>query len=428
MLDPGERLKKMSSVREMAKRWLPASVKDILRQQLFPPPEEDVVLHGYEVVFEPGKESRLTLVIPTIAAGRAFGGVMTAVDFFLEIGKWTGADLRIILDNPEPSKDMSLVEKRALALGLRPKDIEILQRTAQTPVIGVRSSDVFLTFNWWITLNLLPVLESQRENFQQPPVPFLYLIQEYEPLFYPFSATHMLARLAFEPSWPCWGIFNSTELHDYFTSQGHQLDRSFVFEPKLSNALRPFLSGPETPRAKRILVYGRPGIPRNCFSAIQKGLTLWAKRYTEHRDWEVLSVGLPHRPFPLGDGREMISAGKLPLEAYAGLLRETAVGLSLMSSPHPSYPPLEMAHFGVLTITNRYANKDLSAAHDNITSLGDIRPEAIADAIAAACKKFDTAPDAGALGRTHLKSFLFPGPFDCTEELGQALFNGPWKR
>ncbi len=418
----------MLSLREMAKRWLPQFAKDILREHILPPPEEDVVLHDYVVAFDPSKQRRLSLVIPSVATGRAFGGVLTALEFFLEIGKRTGADLRIILDNLDPSKDTSLVAKRARAFNFEPSDIEIVQRTENTPSIEVRCNDIFLTFNWWITLNILPVLRSQKEHFQQSALPFLYLIQEYEPQFYPFSATHMLARLAFEPPWPYWGIFNSTELYDYFKSQGHQLERAFVFEPKLSTALRPFLTKEDSRRTKRILVYGRPGIPRNCFSAIQKGVTLWAKRYPEYIDWEVLSVGLPHRPFPLGDGRRMRSVGKLPLEAYAGLLRETAVGLSLMSSPHPSYPPLEMAHFGVITITNRYANKDLSSAHDNIMSISDIRPETIADAIAAACRKFKTAPDAGMLGKTHLKSFLLPGPFDCIDELDEALKLGPWSR
>jgi hypothetical protein len=123
----------------------------------------------------------------------------------------------------------------------------------------------------------------------------------------------------------------------------------------------------------------------------------------------------------------MRSVGKLSLEAYAALLRETGVGLSLMSSPHPSYPTLEMAHFDVITITNRYANKDLRSSHDNIISISDIRAETIADAITEACKKFEAAPHAGALGRTHRASFLLPGPFDCIDELGEALKNGPWQ-
>lgn len=417
----------MLSVREIAKRWLPTIVKDKLREHLLPPPEEEVVLHDYEVAFEASQQPRLSLVIPTVATEKAFGGVMTAVEVFLEIGKRTGADLRIILDNRETSKDWSLVEKRARALGIDPKNVEIVQRSQDTPVIRIRCNDIFVTFNWWITLNLLPVLRAQSEHFRQSPLPFLYLIQEYEPQFYAFSATHMLARSAFDPPWPCWGVFNSMELFDYFRCQGHKLSRNFVFEPKLSDALRPFLTRDAVRRTKRIVVYGRPGIPRNCFSAIQSGLSLWAKRYPEYMEWEVLSVGLPHRPIRLGDGRKMRSVGKLSLEAYATLLRETAVGLSLMSSPHPSYPPLEMAHFGVVTVTNRYANKDLSLTHDNIISITDIRAETIAAAIADACHRFEVAPDAGTFGKTHRPSFLHSGPFDCVDELDEALKSGPWR-
>jgi hypothetical protein len=117
----------------------------------------------------------------------------------------------------------------------------------------------------------------------------------------------------------------------------------------------------------------------------------------------------------------------LPLEVYAELLRTAGVGLSLIASPHPSYPPLEMAHFGVLTITNGYANKDLSSAHDNILSIRDIRPETIAEAVAIACKKFSMAPDAGWLAKTHMTSFVVPGPVDCVTEVSNALKSGPWK-
>jgi O-antigen biosynthesis protein len=415
------------SIRDIAKRWLPTIVKDTLREHLLPPPEEDLYLHDYQVAFDPSARSRLSLIIPTIATSKAFGGVMTALELFLELGKRTGVDLRIVIDNRETPSGRALVDKRARALGLEPENIEIVQPVLNGQAIAVRRHELFMTFNWWITLNLLPVLRSQQEHFEQSALPFLYLIQEYEPQFYPFSTTHMLARSAFEPPWPCWGIFNTVELFDYFTSQGHRLDRSFVFEPKLSDALRPFLTKATKQRARRIVVYGRPGIPRNCFSALLKGLRLWSQRYPEFKDWEVLSVGLPHRPFLLGDGRKMRSIGKLSLEAYAELLRETAVGVSLMSSPHPSYPPLEMAHFGVLTITNRYANKDLSSSHGNIISLDDIRAETIGEALALACRRFEENPGAGEIAKSSRPAFLAPGPFDCIEELAEAAATTAWK-
>ena len=124
----------------------------------------------------------------------------------------------------------------------------------------------------------------------------------------------------------------------------------------------------------------------------------------------------------------MRSLGKLSLEDYANRLRTTAVGISLMSSPHPSYPPLEMAHFGVKTLTNRYFCKDLSAAHENIVSLPDIAAETIADALAEACRRFEKAPNLGWQGKSHMPEYLEQGPYPFLERLsadvaGTAIFS-----
>ena len=213
----------------------------------------------------------------------------------------------------------------------------------------MRAGEVFCTFDCWTTFNTLPLLQEQSRVFGGAPRPYIYIIQEYEPLFYPMSSTHMLARAAFETDWPCWGVFNSSELYAFFTTQGHRLERSFVFEPKISGSLRPFLNGEAPVKERRILVYGRPSIPRNCFPAVTKGLACWAERHPEFAGWTVVSAGLRHAPITFAPGRAMNSLGKLALEDYAMLLRGSAVGLSLMASPHPSYPPLEMAHFGIRT-------------------------------------------------------------------------------
>jgi hypothetical protein len=39
-----------------------------------------------------------------------------------------------------------------------------------------------------------------------------------------------------------------------------------------------------------------------------------------------------------------------------------------MLSPHPSYPPLEMAEAGMRVVANAFENKDLSRLHENISS------------------------------------------------------------
>lgn len=66
--------------------------------------------------------------------------------------------------------------------------------------------------------------------------------------------------------------------------------------------------------------------------------------------------------------------GKLSLEDYSETLNKTAIGISLMESPHPSYPPLEMASAGCITITNGYYNKNLALRSPNILSIKSITP------------------------------------------------------
>jgi hypothetical protein len=67
---------------------------------------------------------------------------------------------------------------------------------------------------------------------------------------------------------------------------------------------------------------------------------------------------------------------------YAALAGTADVGLCLMSSVHPSYPPLDFAASGAVVVTNRWgAKQDLSAYSDNIL-LGDLDREAMVATLA----------------------------------------------
>jgi hypothetical protein len=91
----------------------------------------------------------------------------------------------------------------------------------------------------------------------------------------------------------------------------------------------------------------------------------------------------------LGRGKILEPVGKLTIEEYAKTLEQTYAGVSLMVSPHPSYPPLEMAVFGVKVITNTYANKDLSEFSYNITSISEASPFHIANCLEDLCNQYD---------------------------------------
>jgi hypothetical protein len=417
-------------LREKLKRSLPKFVMgplQSLREQLVRSPLEEIMLHDYALSVDGATRPRLNLVIPSIAPEKTFGGIITGIDIFLEIGKRANADLRILLDEMGPVPAGNIVGSRAQNLGIDPTLVEIVPRTTEIPRVMVRARDVFLSYNWWTTLNVQHLIEKQSQQFGQPAKPALYIIQEYEPHFHEFSSTHMMARQAFGPPLPCWGMFNSGELYAFFSAQGHKLERSYVFEPQLNDTLRSILQRTQRKKDKRLLVYGRPAVMRNCYPAVEKGVRAWVERYPEFADWEIVSAGMSHKPLELGRGRVMNSAGKLAMDAYGELLLTSAAGLSLMSSPHPSYPPLEMSHFGLWTVTNSYTNKDLTTSHENIISVDNIAPDTIADALAQACRNFEADPDSGWRGKSLRPSFLDTRPFEFLDQLVADLNAHAWR-
>ena len=106
-------------------------------------------------------------------------------------------------------------------------------------------------------------------------------------------------------------------------------------------------------------------------------------------------------------------------------MRESAVGLSLMISPHPSYPPLDMAHLGRLVVTNRFGAMDLSTSHENIRSLRVLTADGIATALRTATTAFEADPAAGDRGRPLRPDFLANGPaFPFAAELADRLTTG----
>jgi len=105
--------------------------------------------------------------------------------------------------------------------------------------------------------------------------------------------------------------------------------------------------------------------------------------------WETVSLGDRHLDVRLPKDLMLMANGKVPFDRYAQYLLDASVGLTLMVSPHPSYPPLEMAKFGVRAITNTFANKNLSDRTQNIVSVTDATPVTLAEALIEACDAYD---------------------------------------
>lgn len=362
-------------------------IKRFYSPSLLPPiPETSVAeatpLGARQSTFE---DSRLNLLVPSLAIQHVFGGVSTALDVFLEIGK-RFQNLRIILteqqsfaltDNPKFS-DWKI-------LGLNDEDIGgrtiVAAGDRWGKTLAINANDRFVATAWWTAVSAKSLQDAQARLFNKKFL-FVYLIQDYEPGFYAWSARYALASATYDNPGIYIPIFNTRILRNFFAEQGLSASNALFFEPSLNPVLRQNLSGVEK-KNKRILVYGRPSVERNCFPIITMGLRELVSRGMAS-GWEFVSAGELHPPIELGAGHFLRSVGKLSIEGYAQELASASIGISLMMSPHPSYPPLEMAAFGVQVITNGYGSKDLSTFHPAIKSLLTLSPEHLANAIAKA--------------------------------------------
>lgn len=419
----------MASFRELSRRIIPASLRRrLVSLALSLQPrglEESAIGHWVPEILRHQERLRLNLAVPSISPAQAYGGINTCVAFLHELSGHLTArgiahELRAIVTNddaPAANVFTNLPPERQFgvkvsAIAVRPHDSGF----------DAGPRDVFFATTWWTAHNLFPVLRSCHAAFGGEKTPLFYFIQDYEPQLYPLSSASLLARDTYANDWPTAGIFNSQLLAGYFAAQNHRLSHHFVFEPILSDALKAQLPRLAAARKERkILVYGRPQEARNCFSLVRMALQSFDARYPRYHSWAILSAGAPHAPIALSSGRQVQSAGKLSLAEYADELLRTSVGLSLMASPHPSYPPLEMAHFGLLTVTNSFANKDLSRAHENLISLPRAHPDAIADALAEACARIEDDPAAGLKGRSLMPGYVSGNGFDCAREAADLI-------
>ena len=384
------------------------------------------LLRGIAPVPSPRSRYRVNLVVPTVDAARTFGGIRTALDVFDAIGAGSGERRIISLGAFGVVADDAIATYAHVEGSDDPEDaLQLIVLDGPVAPLAVRSNDVFLATFWTTAEAVGRIRAWQASTFGSAPARFAYLIQDYEPGFYPSSGQSSLARATYTNLSETIAIFNTSLLRDFFHASGISFAREFAFEPRLLPALRRAMTSPSVKRSRTIVIYGRPDTPRNAFPAIIDGLAAWRTSDPQAAGWRLVSVGQTHPDIDLGGGLLLESLGKLALDAYAGLLRTSAIGISLMVSPHPSYPPLEMAHLGMLVLTNGYEGKDLSAWHSNIRSTDDLSARAIAAQLSELCRAFEADPEAGDAGRPLRPDFIAEtSAFAFADQVAAALREG----
>lgn len=346
-----------------------------------------------------GEGRRLNLLIPAVSERHVFGGIATALRLFERLQPGFAQVRIVVLDEvslspsaqawygswPQASLDDASPPSRHLVpAGDR------YQRT-----LAVAPGDVFVATAWWTAHAAHRLLRWQaREYGSEASAEFIYLIQDYEPGFYPWSTRYALARRTYEQGDSIRAVINTGILARFLHDQGHRFARTAILEPRLNPALaRHRLEHPMVDKECVLFVYGRPSVERNAFGLILMALRQWvATDPGQAAQWQVVTAGESFADVDLGHGVVLRNLGKLSLQEYAHWLGRSAVGVSIMISPHPSYPPLEMAAFGATVLTNAHANKDLSSVCDRLISVPGPEPEGLAQAIGQACSAFMQQP------------------------------------
>lgn len=353
--------------------------------------------------------ARLNLLVPAVSQQHVFGGIETALQVFDAMRPHFSQARIIVTDevDPVPRTNAYYGQWPIITLdGDLPQQDHIVAAGARwEKTLAIHAQDYFMATAWWTAHNAFSLLAWQQSQYPQiDQRRLLYLIQDYEPGFYPWSSRYVLAQATYNQPERTIAVVNSHWLGDYLHAQGHQFFRQHVLHPRLHPALTAVRNSRDwLPKDRQLLVYGRPGTDRNAFSVIVATLRLWVQRYPVASQWQILSAGEPFALIDLGHGCQLQSVGKLSIEAYADMLSRTAVGISLMISPHPSYPPLEMAAFGARVLTNRFANKDLSAVSSYLVSVDQPDPAKLATALMTLTTEFDAlTPAARSVDRSHI--------------------------
>ncbi len=354
---------------------------------------------------------RINLLIPSINKEHFFGGTSTAFKLFNEIVRKTARQsrARIIITDARPNKT-AFAQFRGYQICPNGVDIDnekqllIFNGNAKQDIF-VGENDLFIATAWWTAYSAQQIIAQQADLFDAAPKKLLYLIQDFEPGFYNWSSHYILAESTYRSTIPIIAVFNSSSLQGYFQMKSYPFFKEYVFEPRLNPALQTHDTQSDAVRKKTIIFYGRPSVDRNCFPLIIESLRRWVRLQPNLHQWKIISVGEKHPPVDLGNGQVIESVGKLSLTAYAKLLAESAIGISFMISPHPSYPPLEMAHCGLLTLTNSFATKDLAGFHENILSLERLIPEEVAGALLKLTERFTNDPFLGSKKKSLTPSY-----------------------
>ncbi|KQQ28058.1 rhamnosyltransferase WsaF family glycosyltransferase [Frondihabitans sp. Leaf304] len=323
----------------------------------------------------------LNIVIGEVRDGATFAGIQTAVSFGVALAEALGLPVRVVMVGWTTPGNSSAAATEVLRERFPGKHITVVARE-EISKADFSDSDLWLATHWKTAHAISVAVTAGRIDPQR----VVYLVQDYEPGFSPWSTEFALARATYHAGFRV--VVNSSPLQTYLRQEeGLEIPDDLVFAPHLDlDLLRRVAAERSHDDVVRVLFYGRPNKHRNLFRVGIAALRI-AVRELEGSGItvEFASAGELHRDVELGGDAKLESVGTLPWDDYFRFIASRNVVLSLQLSPHPSHPPFDGAISGAHVVTNEFAGTR-AGVHPGIDAVA-ADPEALGQAVARAIRR-----------------------------------------
>ena len=288
---------------------------------------------------ETDREGVVCLLLPTLDSKAIYGGAATAIIFAVKLSLYLKKTFRLVttLSSGESSSFQTFLQENNITI--TDDNIEIIDVSSRSIKnklkIDLNYNDLLIVSAWGDAhvAGTLPIKN------------FIYLIQDYEPIFFPNSDRYLLAEQTYHLK-NFIPVCNTKLMYDFMVENNYKniIHHALFFEPAVSRLKSGMVK--KNLQKKNLFLYGRIRVERNLFyTALMAISHLCERGFLKKDEWNLYMAGEDEIPLiQLPNGQVIINNGKMEMKEYISFSKTIDVAITLMMSPHPNYPTLEMHH------------------------------------------------------------------------------------
>lgn len=263
-----------------------------------------------------------------------YGGIMTILRLSEYLQRIYGIKQRFLICGSANVIEVSANIVRAFP-ALSSAEVIVLDSTEV--MARIPAADYSVATLWTTAYVLLGVKNSGYK---------FYMIQDFEPAFYPAGSTYAQAELTYRFGF--YGIANTESLKEIYERDYGGC--AVVLKPTIDKSIFYPSAKKRDSSIKKLFYYARPGTPRNGFELAAAALKILKQKHGDKID--IVCAGAGWNPGEYGLNEVVRSIGMLPYAETGDLYRSCHAGFVMMMTKHPSYLPFELMACGTIVVTN----------------------------------------------------------------------------